>query len=463
MKMTMPETVRHISFVPSAEFSAAREVAAKIQQAGFPAMLVGGCVRDLLNGVRPADFDLVTVAQPEELAALFPGCCRMIGACFGVSLLRYGAYEFEVATAREERNYLDGRHPESVRYTADLARDMERRDFTINALRYDPVSEILYDSVGGLEDLERGVIRTVGVAEERFSEDYLRMLRAVRFAARFRFEIAPETWRAIGALSGNCTRLAGERLYEELTRMLTGSDPARALELLRESGILKAVLPEVAALYGVEQPKEFHPEGDVWTHTLRMFEHQASADANLSWSVLLHDIGKAPSQSVDSDGRIRFFGHETIGAEMACAIAERFRFSNADRDAIVQAIRNHMRFASVREMRPGKIRRLLADPNFPLELELHRLDCISCHGMLEGFVYLLDCLRARSEHELPEMWVTGKKLIACGCRPGPAFKEVLERTYEEQLNGNLAAEEEALRFALEFFSNSDGKNLPPRA
>ena len=374
---------------------------------------------------------------------------RLVGASFGVSLVRHGGFEFEVAAARQERFYLDGRHPGEVRYTRDLAVDMQRRDFTVNALWYDPVTEIVHDAVGGIDDLERGVLRTVGEPEERFSEDYLRMLRAVRFVSRLRFRLDPAAGRAIRRLAAKCGELTGERLRGELTSMLTGPDPAGAVRLLERTGILAVVLPEVAVLRGVEQPPEFHPEGDVLTHTLLMLEHMAKPDPLLAWSVLLHDVGKAVTQSRDETGRIRFFGHETAGAETAAAILERFRFSTAERDGIVQAVRNHMRFASVLRMKPAKLRRLLADPNFPLELELHRLDCIACHGILDVFVFLLDRL-AETPHlqTLPEPFVMGRDLVAAGVRPGPRFRPVLEKVFDRQLAGAFASREEALACAL---------------
>lgn len=445
------ERIRRTFQVSNPAFHAACEAVRKLQAAGFEAGLVGGSVRDLLLGRVPADFDLVTTAHPEQLMELFPDT-RSVGASFGVSLIDVGEFRFEAATAREERNYLDGRHPELVRYTDSLERDMERRDFTINALWYDPVAEVVCDCVGGAADLERGVLRTVGEPEERFREDYLRMLRAVRFAARLGFELAPGTRRAIGVLAPLTAELAPERIAGELTRMLTGPSPDRAMRLLLELGLLRAVLPEVAALDKVEQPPQFHPEGDVFTHTMAMLRHMAYPDARLAWSVLLHDIAKPLTKSIDETGRIRFFGHEEAGALLAERILDRLRFSASDREAIVQAVRNHMRFAAVREMRTAKLRRLLADPNFALELELHRLDCIACHGFLECFVFLLDELverrRRGEEAVLPSRWVTGKSLIAAGCRPGPEFGPLLEQVYDRQLAGEFADPASALAAAL---------------
>ena len=445
------ERLPRIFSVSGPAFRAACGAARRLREAGFEAGLVGGSVRDLLLGRVPADFDLVTTATPEQLETLFPGR-RLVGVSFGVSLIDVEGFRFETATAREERNYLDGRHPELVRYTDSLECDMARRDFTVNALWYDPVAEEVCDCVGGVEDLERGVLRTVGEPEERFREDYLRMLRAVRFAARLGFELAPGTRRAIEALAPLAAELAPERIAAEVTRMLTGPGPERAMRMMLELGLLRAVLPEVAALDKVEQPPQFHPEGDVFIHTMEMLRHMVYPDARLAWSVLLHDIAKPLTKSIDETGRIRFFGHEEAGAELAGRILDRLRFSAADRECIVHAVRNHMRFASVREMRAAKLRRLLAEPDFALELELHRLDCIACHGFLECFVYLLDELAERrrrgEEAALPEHWVTGKRLIAAGCRPGPEFGPLLEVIYDRQLAGEFAGLEEALAAAL---------------
>jgi len=431
------------------EFRVAKLVAERLAQAGYAANLVGGSVRDLLLGAVPHDFDLVTSATPDELAALFPGECELVGASFGVSLVKRDGVALEVATAREERNYLDGRHPESVRYTRDLSVDVARRDFTVNALMYDPVRKTVIDHVGGVADLEKGVIRCVGDPERRFGEDYLRMLRAVRFAGRFGFELDPATRAALDKLAAKCAQLSGERVREEMTKILCSPRAAESVKLMLDSGLLAAVLPEVAALAGVEQPPRFHPEGDVFTHTCLMLRHMVLPTPNLAWSVLLHDVGKPACFSHDETGRIRFFGHESVGAEQAGAILERLRFSVADRERIAGAIRNHMRFASVREMKHSKILRLLADDNFALELELHRLDCISCHGKMEGFVYLVDQLRRLPDAKLPPPLLLGRDLVAAGIAPSSRFGEVLHDIYERQLSGEISDRDAALRAALE--------------
>ena len=430
------------------EFQVAKLVAQKLAAAGFRAMLVGGSVRDMLMGRVPHDFDLVTTATPEELAAVFPGETQLVGASFGVSLVKTDGVSLEVATAREERNYLDGRHPECVRYTRDLSVDVARRDFTVNALMYDPVKQEVVDHVGGVADLERGIVRCVGDAERRFSEDYLRMLRAVRFVGRFGFELDPATRAALDKLAPKCAQLSGERVREEMSRILCTPRAAESLKLMLDSGLLAAVLPEVAALAGVEQPPQFHPEGDVFTHTCLMLKNMVLPSVNLAWSVLLHDVGKKACFDHDETGRIRFFGHEAVGADMAAKILDRLRFSIADRERIVSAIRNHMRFASVREMKNAKLLRLLADDNFALELELHRLDCLSCHGKMECFVYLLDQMRAMPDAKLPPPLLLGRDLVAAGASPSPRFGKILHDIYERQLAGEIPDRETALQIAL---------------
>ncbi len=427
-------------------FQTASAVAEQLQHHGHQCCIVGGAVRDLISGMIPSDVDMVTTATPEEMQKIFPDI-KFAGASFGVMLLRKDGFEFEIATAREERSYMDGRHPENIRYTRDLDTDAMRRDFTVNAMRLDPVTGELSDPAGGLDDLAAGVIRTVGVPEQRFREDHLRMLRAVRFAARFNFTVEPETFQAMCRLSGLAAELSGERIRDELTRILTGKNPAYAVKMLHETGLLKAVLPEVDAMSGVTQPEEFHPEGDVFEHTMLMLEHMAMPDELLAWSVLLHDVGKPLTRSLDGTGRIRFFGHEERGAETAENILKRLHFSTASVQSVVQAVRNHMRMASVPEMRKAKIKKMLADKNFPLELELHRLDCIACHGFMESFLFLCDQLCLEPENVLPEPWVKGRDLIACGFAPSPMFKKVLEKTFDRQLADDFRTPAEALAYA----------------
>ena len=443
MKIKLPE-------LP--ELVAVRKIIRRINEAGYAAALVGGVVRDLVMGRKPHDFDVMTTMPPDRMPEFFDSC-RMVGASFGVALIRIDGFEFEVATARKERNYMDGRHPGDVRYTDDPGEDVLRRDFTINAMLCNPFTGEIDDRVGGLADLSRGVVRTVGRPAERFREDYLRMLRAVRFAARFGFEIDPETRRALVELAPLAARISGERIRLELEAILLGPRPAAGFRMLQEFGLLAAVLPEVAAQRGVAQPPEFHPEGDVFEHTMLMLEHLAYPDPITAWSVLLHDVGKPGTFRVSGTegGRIRFFGHEELGADLVAEIGDRLRFSAADRDAVAEVVRGHMRMAAVREMRPAKLRRLLGGTYFSSELELHRVDCLSCHGKMEGFVFLLDRLReydSSATGVLPEPWVRGRDLVAAGLRPGPDFRPVLDWIYDRQLGGELADRGAALRLAV---------------
>ncbi|MBO5924538.1 MAG: CCA tRNA nucleotidyltransferase, partial [Lentisphaeria bacterium] len=339
-------------------FAAAVRIVEKVRNAGFEIFFVGGAVRDLVLGNTPADIDMVTTALPQEICQLFPGA-EMVGACFGVVLIKQDGFVFETATCREERLYSDGRRPDEVKFTKDVKLDLARRDFTVNAMLYDPVAEEVIDYVGGLQDIKKRLLRVVGVPEERFSEDYLRMLRAIRFAAKLRFDIDDSAWKAICSMAGLCGQIAAERVRDELENMLCNIDAARALQLLKASGILRIWLPEVDALAGVEQHPKYHPEGDVWVHTLLMFEKAAVVkDRILAWSILLHDIGKKPAFSVGSDNIPHFYGHEAMGADMVPAIAQRLRFSGEYALAVEHAVRYHLRFASVMDMREAKLKRL---------------------------------------------------------------------------------------------------------
>ncbi len=370
-----------------------------------------------------------------------------IGASFGVVTVVEDGHNFEVATFREERDYMDGRRPETLRYSKTPQEDVSRRDFTINALLYDVGSGSIIDFTGGLADLRRGMIRTIGDARKRFSEDYLRMLRAVRFAARFRFTLDTEAVEAIREQADKLTLLSPERIRDELTMMLTGSDPEAAFRQLSACGILRVVLPEIEALHGVEQPKQFHPEGDVFEHTMLLLRHLAYPSEEAGWAALLHDVGKPASQTFGEDGVPRFYGHDDLGSRLAEQILKRLRMTSALTEHVTAAVRNHMRFASVQKMRPAKWRRLLADPNFPLELELHRLDCSACHGFLDNYLWLLDRmteLRASDTPAVPPPLLTGHDLIGLGILPGPAMGKLLNRLRDLQLEGEISTRQEAL-------------------
>ncbi len=432
-------------------FYAACKVAEKVRNAGFEIYFVGGVVRDMVMNNNPSDIDMVTTALPQDISRLFPGA-EMVGACFGVVLVKFEGFVFEVATCREERLYSDGRRPDEVKFTKDVTVDLQRRDFTINAMLYDPATGEVIDHVGGLQDIKAHRVRVVGMPEERFNEDYLRMLRAIRFASRLDFEIEPSAWNAICSMAEKCALIAAERVRDELENMFCNVNAARALKLLKASGILNIWLPEVDALAGVEQHPKYHPEGDVWVHTLLMFEKAGRLQNNiLAWSILLHDIGKKPAFSLDCDNIPHFYGHEAIGADMIPAIAQRLRFSREAAEAVEHAVRYHMRFASVMEMREAKLKRLMAEKYFVMELELHRLDCLCSNGLTAGYDFLLDRMKKTAVLALPELFLNGNDLIKLGYKPGRLFKEILEELMDAQLDKRVNDREEALKFVKENF------------
>jgi tRNA nucleotidyltransferase/poly(A) polymerase len=432
------------------------EIARELRSRSFQAWLVGGCVRDLVLGREPKDYDIATDARPEELLQLFPGA-QLVGAQFGVVLVA----GVEVATFRSDHAYADGRHPERVTFETDPKQDVFRRDFTINGLLLDPAflnspysSSSLYsqvrDYVGGLADLRAGILRTIGDPEQRFEEDHLRMLRAVRFAARFGFEIEPVTWAAIQNLHAKILRVSPERIRDELVRILTEGGARRGLELLDSSGLLRDILPEVAAMQGVAQPPEFHPEGDVWTHTLIMLEGLRLPTPALALGVLLHDVGKPGTFRVAD--RIRFDGHVELGERIAREILNRLRFSNAEIDQVIALIANHMRFSHVHQMRESTLKRMLRLNRFEEHLELHRLDCASSHGHLDNYEFAKTKFEQSAPEELrPPRLVTGDDLIAAGYAPGPDFSRMLEVAEDAQLEARIRSKEEGLELVRSTF------------
>ena len=429
----------------------ARELADKIartlRDAGHQAYFVGGCVRDLELGREPADYDVSTDARPERVQELFPDSLA-IGAQFGVILVTEGGAEVEVATFRSDIGYSDGRHPDSVVYTDSAKEDVLRRDFTINGLLLDPRTNEVLDFVNGRADLRARIIRAIGEPERRFREDKLRLVRAVRFAARFNFVIEPETAAAIRRLAPEILVVSAERLRDELTKILTEGAARRGFELLDELGLLPQVLPEISRMKGVEQPPQFHPEGDVWIHTLLMLEMlPAGASPTLAWGTLLHDVGKPPTFAPPTgpEGRIRFDGHVEVGTKMAEEICRRFRFSNDDTEQISLLVANHLRFKDVPQMRQSTLKRFLRLPRFEEHLELHRLDCLSSHRNLENYEFVQRFLAETPPAEVrPARLISGDDLIGLGLKPGPDFKEILRNIEDAQLDGRIRTRDEAL-------------------
>lgn len=437
----------------------AGELAARIvsllQSRGRQAYLVGGCVRDRLLGREPKDYDVATDARPEEVVTLFPNA-QLVGAHFGVVMIRDNGAEVEVATFRSDHAYRDGRRPAGVEFETDPRQDVLRRDFTINALLQDPQTGQVLDFVNGRADLDAGVIRAIGEPEIRFGEDHLRMLRAVRFAARLGFQIEPRTMAAIQRLREMIRVVSAERIRDELVRILTEGGAVRGFELLDETGLLGVLLPEVAAMKGVPQPPEFHPEGDVWTHVLLMLELMERPTRTLALGVLLHDVGKPPTFRVAE--RIRFDEHAEIGAKMAVEILTRLRCSNEDIRQVEALVAHHLRWKDVPRMRESTLKRFLRMERFEEHLELHRLDCLASHRNLDRYEFARRKLEELPREELkPRPLLTGHDLIRMGYEPGPAFGAILRTVEDAQLESRIRTPEEAMDYVSSLFEPPEGR------
>jgi poly(A) polymerase len=430
----------------------AKSIVRRLRAEGHSAWLVGGCVRDLLLGRAPKDFDVATSARPEQLLRLFPRSGQ-VGAHFGVVLVRDNDAQVEVATFRSDLEYADGRRPTAVHFETSPEQDVLRRDFTINALLLDPATHEVIDYTGGRADLTAGIIRAIGDPVRRFREDHLRLLRAVRFAARLNFTIDPNTFAAMKQLAPAIHGISAERVRDEISRILTEGGARRGFELLDSSGLLQEILPEVTALKGVEQPPAFHPEGDVWTHTLLMLEGLRNPPIDLALGVLLHDIGKPATFRIAD--RIRFDGHVEKGVEIAHALLNRLRYPGAVIEQAEALIANHMKFKDVPNMRESRLKRFLRMPKFEEHLELHRLDCLSSHGSLENYEFALRKLHEAPPEQLrPKPLITGRDLIAAGFTPGPKFSTALNEAEDAQLEGRAITREEALAIAIAAITGS---------
>lgn len=431
----------------------ARSIVETLQGEGHRAYYAGGCVRDRLMGTPPEDYDIATSARPEEVQSIFARTVP-VGARFGVVVVLLEEVPFEVATFRAEGRYLDGRRPEWVRF-ADEEADVLRRDFTVNGMLYDPVAGTLLDRVGGQEDIEGKVIRTIGDPTERFEEDRLRLLRAVRFAARLGFRIDEVTEEAIRRMAGEITSVSWERIRDEVLKILTGPAPRRGFEMLQALGLLRPILPEVAAMGGVPQPPGFHPEGDVLHHTLLLLENLPSRSMVTALGGLLHDIGKPPTYS-ETD-RIRFNRHEIVGARMADDVCRRLRLSRREREEVVDLVARHMKFAFVKEMRESTLKRFLRKENFADHLALHKADCLASHGVLDNAEFCEQKIQEfdasdREEALRPRPLVNGHDLIRWGFSPGPRFKEILTAVEDAQLEGRIRTKADAERYVRDTFS-----------
>lgn len=434
----------------------AEHICRTLRLAGHQAYFVGGCVRDILLHREPADYDVATDATPERVERIFPNSLT-VGAKFGVVVvvqepdLSYDAKApstmVEVATFRSDVGYSDGRHPDQVVYASTPQEDVQRRDFTINGLLLDPQTNEILDFVGGRDDLRAGIIRAIGRPEERFREDKLRMLRAIRFAARFGYAIEPETMRAIQLLAPEIQQVSAERLRDELTKLLTEGAARRGFELLAETRLLPELLPEISRMKGVEQPPQFHPEGDVWIHTLLMLEGlPPGSSPTLAWGVLLHDVGKPATFSPPSgpNGRIRFDRHVEVGTRMAEEICSRLRFSNDDTAQIASLVANHLRFKDAPQMKRATLKRFVRLDRFEEHMELHLLDCSSSHRNLDNYEFMRRFLAETPPEDVrPTRLLTGDDLIGLGFRPGPEFREILDAAEDAQLEGSIGSRDDA--------------------
>ncbi|HWB05899.1 MAG TPA: CCA tRNA nucleotidyltransferase [Verrucomicrobiales bacterium] len=430
----------------------AEALARRLQDAGHTAYFAGGCVRDELLGVKPKDYDIATSATPAEVQKLFPRS-QSVGAHFGVILVKEDGDPFEIATFRTDGSYRDGRRPETVEFSTP-EEDAQRRDFTVNGMFLDPVTDKIIDFVGGLEDLRERRLRAIGEPSARFKEDHLRLLRAVRFATVLGYEIDPATWSAVLEHVESITRISIERSREEFVRILQHPNRLRGFDLLAESRLLFYLLPEMEALKGCTQPPEYHPEGDVWVHTRLMLSLlPETASVPLVLSVLLHDIGKPATWSYDpAEGRIRFNGHDQLGAQMTEEILRRLKFSNDVIHATVEAVANHMKFMHVQDMRTSRLKRWIASPTFPDELQLHRVDCLGSNGMLDNFEFMLHKQEEFSnEPVLPPRLIDGHALMDLGYPGGPELGRILNAAHDAQLEGVITTREEAIAWVRDHF------------
>jgi poly(A) polymerase len=443
-----------LSPIHSDHFQMAKGIVGQLKRAGFKAFLVGGCVRDIAMGIPPQEYDIATSATPQDVMKIFPSTVP-VGVSFGVVLVLEGNNKFEVASFRKEEKYTDGRHPDRVVYSANEKDDVMRRDFTINGMLYEPFEETIIDLIGGLDDIKRRTIKTIGNPDDRFKEDKLRMLRAIRFGAGLEFEIEENTFMAINSLAPLISQVSKERIRDEIIKIITQNHPGNGLRLLRESNLLKYILPEVEKMNGVPQPPEFHPEGDVFNHTCmildRLYEVTGGdSPPELAMGALLHDIGKPDTYTVTD--RIRFNGHDRIGARIAKNICKDLKFSNKQVEIITALVKEHLKFKDVFKMREATVKRFLSMPNFDYHLKLHLADCLASHGLTEAYDFIVEKLKDYKEEELkPKLLLNGYDLIDMGYPRGPLYSEILESLEEAQLEGIVNNKDDAKNFILKQF------------
>jgi len=446
---------------PSELLDFAREVVVELRKAGHKAFCVGGCARDTLLGIEPKEYDITTSATPEEVSEIFPHTVP-IGVSFGVILVITGKYQFEVAAFRKDQSYSDGRHPDKVTYSSEEQEDVLRRDFTINGMLYDPVQEEVIDYVDGIRDIKSKIVQTIGDPYERFNEDKLRMMRAIRFSSRYNFELNLDTFQAIEKLAVDITQVSSERIRDEITKIITQSNPGHGLNMLSVSGLLKYILPDVEIMNGVEQPQEFHPEGDVFIHTClvldKLHKNQGGVvSPELAIGALLHDVGKPPTFSVSD--RIRFNGHDKLGADMSKKICRELKFSNKQIEVIYALIRDHLKFKDVFNMKKSTLKRFIGMPYFEEHMALHLADCQASHGLTAAYDFVMQKYNDFEEEEIkPAPLISGRELIEMGYKPGPLFSDILNFVEEAQLEGEITNRQEAIEAVLENYPSDKDIN-----
>jgi poly(A) polymerase len=446
---------------PSELLDFAREVVVELRKAGHKAFCVGGCARDTLLGIEPKEYDITTSATPEEVSEIFPHTVP-IGVSFGVILVITGKYQFEVATFRKDQSYTDGRHPDKVIYSSEEQEDVRRRDFTINGMLYDPIEEEVIDYVDGIRDIKSKIVQTIGDPYERFNEDKLRMMRAIRFSSRYNFELNLDTFQAIEKLAVDITQVSSERIRDEITKIITQSNPGHGLNMLSVSGLLKYILPDVEIMNGVEQPPEFHPEGDVFIHTClvldKLHKNQGGVvSPELAIGALLHDVGKPPTFSVSD--RIRFNGHDKLGADMSKKICRELKFSNKQIEVIYALIRDHLKFKDVFNMKKSTLKRFIGMPHFEEHMALHLADCQASHGLTAAYDFVMEKYNDFEEEEIkPAPLISGRELIEMGYKPGPLFSDILNFVEEAQLEGEITNTQEAIEAVLENYPSDKDIN-----
>lgn len=433
------------------------QIISTLKAHGYEAVFAGGCVRDRARGEVPQDYDIATSALPTDIQRLFERTVP-VGVQFGVVIVLQDGVSFEVATFREEGGYQDGRRPTDVRFSS-LEKDSARRDFKINGLYWDGASNDLIDLVGGMDDLRARRVSTIGDPDTRFQEDHLRILRAIRFATQLEFEIAPETFSSVIRNRALLKKVSPERIRDEFSKILTSCNPHRGMELLDQTGILDVLLPEVITMKKVEQPMEYHPEGDVFIHTMLLIKQLKRPELSLALGALFHDIAK-PATFERAADRIRFHGHDRIGAEMTYQTLKRFAYPNSTIEIVCSLVAEHLRFKDAFQMRKSTLKRFLSLDRFDLHLELHRIDCLASHGKLDAYHFCTQKFEEFSKEPPPPLrLVTGEDLIGMGLRPGPSFKAILTAVEDAILEGTVSDREAGLALAKQLIPTLGAKDL----